>query len=407
MIDSRAEEMLRSPLTRLAYAMQSSLTDKSARVEWTAEQIEPFLRTEQAEKPLERIDSAEGDFPRWGFTSLNLQQQFAGMYLASQGNLESVVAHLVQNGAVWHEAVTSAIGYMARNPSWLEQLLADDLPAQTDSPGWWKVWLAGQLATRSTDPALIQRVVERLVALLDHAEPLANRAAWTQCWKALSALGDPRPGLSLIAEGPGAGLPDIRWTDVVEPGEYPASLFNTIGTGSKVTHHTIERPYRLARYPLSYRQMLAYFRAIGERPRALYNPEPSTLPATRIYCTEAVEFCAWLERELRGAGLLESGWMIDLPNFAESLVGMDRFFSPDSYRSLYIHENFDLFCEWAWEKDDGRAAHEHLRSHPDDWGKICSLLCQVVFYRRRRGIFSITPTWDERIGIRLVCRQMG
>lgn len=407
MIDSRAEEMLRSPLTRLAYAMQSSLSGKSARVEWTAEQIAPYLQPDQAEKPLERIDSAEDGFPRWGFTSLNLQQQFAGMYLASQGKLEPVVAHLVQDGAVWHEAVSSAVGYMARNPAWLEQLLAEAVPAATDSPDWWKVWLAGQLAIRSTDRALVQQVVERLVVLLDHAAPLANREAWTQCWKALSALGDPRPGLGLIAEGPGAGLPDIRWTDAVEPAEYPASFFNTIVTGSKITHHIIERPYRLARYPLSYRQLLVYFRAIGEHPRALYNPEPSTLPATRIYCTEAVEFCGWLERELRGAGLLQPGWMIDLPNYSESLVAMDRFFDPDSYGSLYIHENFDLFCEWAWEKGDGRTAREHLQTHRDDWGKICSLLCQVVFFRRRKGIFSITPTWDDRIGIRLVYRQMG
>lgn len=406
MFDPHAEEMLRSPLTRLAYAMQSSLVGKSARVEWTAEQIEPFLPIDQIEKPLERIDSAEDGFPRWAFASLTLQQQFAGMYLVAQGNLESLVAHLAGDGAVWLEALSSAVGYIARNPAWLEHLLAEDVPAEVNSPGWWKVWLAGQLATRSADPALVRRVIERLVALLDHAEPLANSAAWTQCWKALSALGDPRPGLGLIAEGPGAGLPDLRWTNIVEPGAYPANLFNTIGTGSKTTHHTIERPYRLARYPLSYRQALAYFRAIGQRPRALYNPEPSTLPVTRIYCTEAIEFCAWLESELRRAGLLEPGWMIDLPNYPESLVALERFFSPDSYRSLYIHENFDLFCEWAWEKGDGCAAREHLQAHPDDWGKICSLLCQVVFFRRRQGIFSITPTWDDRIGIRLVCRQM-
>jgi hypothetical protein len=406
MFNSHPEQMLRSPLTRLAYAMQSSLTGKSERVEWTAAQIEPFLPVNQLEKPLERIVTTQDGFPRWRFTSLNLQHQFAGMYLASQGTLESVVAHLVQNGSVWHEPVTSAIGYMARNPSWLQHLLAEDRPTEPNSPGWWKVWLAGQLAAHSTDTVLVQHVIERLVALLDHAEPLANRAAWTQCWKALSALNDPRPGLSLIAEGPGAGLPDIRWTDVVQPGKYPASLFNTTVTSSKVTYHIIERPYRLAHYPLSCRQALAYFQTIGQRPRALYNPEPSTLPATRIYCTEAIEFCAWLERELRGVGLLEPGWMIDLPNYHESLVAIDRFFSPDSYRSLYIHENFDLFCEWAWEKGDGRAIRQHLQSQPDDWGKVCSSLCQVVFFWRRQGIFSITPTWDDRIGIRLVCRKI-
>lgn len=407
MVDSRAEEMLRSPLTRLAYAMQSSLAGKSERVEWTAEQIKPFLSPDQVEKPLERIDTAADGFPRWGFMSLSIQQQFAGMYLAAQGSLEAVIDHLLQDAAVWHEAVNSAAGYMARYPAWIEQLLAEDLPNEVNSPHWWKVWLAGQLATRSTSTALIQRVVERLVALLDHAEPLANAAAWTQCWRALSTLGDPRPGLGLISQGPGTGLPDISWTDVVEPGKYPSSPFNAAGTSGKVTHYVIDCPYRLARYPLTYRQVLAYFQAVGERPRALYNPESSTLPATRIYCTEAVAFCAWLEHELRQARLLEPGWMIDLPNFHESLVAIGRFFTPDSYRSLYIHENFDLFSEWAWDKTDGRATREHLQSHPDDWGKVCSLLCQVVFFRRRQAIFSITPTWDDRIGIRLVCRRIN
>ncbi|MCA9999191.1 MAG: SUMF1/EgtB/PvdO family nonheme iron enzyme, partial [Anaerolineales bacterium] len=144
---------------------------------------------------------------------------------------------------------------------------------------------------------------------------------------ALARLGDQRPGVRVI-EKDGVRLPDIAWGEVVPAGRYQ------IGGGEKAYRPLaaqeieIVRPYRLARYPVTYAQFQCFVEAadfadprwwqgmpaedkdwndnlqkvqeIGEQWFQLPNR-----PRDNVSWYQAVAFCRWLGDKL--------GEVIDLP----------------------------------------------------------------------------------------------
>ncbi len=133
-------------------------------------------------------------------------------------------------------------------------LLGEDLPtgASAADPRWWLLWLAAAIAdeqgladhrpTRRADRLTRDFLREGLVLLVETAQalPPIERAL---CGRVLGALGDPRPGVGLRADG----LPDLVWCEV------PGGEF-IYQDGEKRTWPT----FSIAKYLVTYAQFQAF-----------------------------------------------------------------------------------------------------------------------------------------------------
>ncbi len=124
----------------------------------------------------------------------------------------------------------------------------------------------------------------------------------------LSLLGDPRPGVGLRADG----LPDIVWCEV--PGG-EVTLEEDAGT------FTVE-PFRIAKYPVTYRQYRAFLEADDgydnpdwwedlwfqvDQPGRQFNRRDNH-PAENLCWLEAMAFCRWLSARLGYEVRLPTEW---------------------------------------------------------------------------------------------------
>jgi hypothetical protein len=219
----------------------------------------------------------------------------------------------------------------------IDDLLADDIPTEIDAVDerWWAVWLAGQIALeqelvaetrlRRGKGEIRQELVDWLEKLIEtpQALPPVERAA---AGRALSILGDPRPGIGLDDDG----LPDIDWVEI------PAGPFlmgsikeqDTLALDNETPQITVDLPtYYMARYPITYRQ----FQAFIDAEDGFHNPQwwaglaaddrsqkPAgragsssywNHPRERVSWYDAMAFCRWLSAKL--------GYEVRLPTEAE------------------------------------------------------------------------------------------
>ncbi|MEI2746605.1 MAG: SUMF1/EgtB/PvdO family nonheme iron enzyme [Ottowia sp.] len=148
---------------------------------------------------------------------------------------------------------------------------------------------------------------QMLAALDDPATPHEQRAI---IGVRLSLLGDPRSGVGLRADG----LPDLVWCEV--PGG-EVTLEENAGA------FTVE-PFRIAQYPVTYRQ----YRAFLEAEDGYYNPQwwqglrgglppkrpgrqfkrYGNHPAENVAWLDAVPFCRWLSAKLGYEVRLPTEW---------------------------------------------------------------------------------------------------
>jgi hypothetical protein len=146
----------------------------------------------------------------------------------------------------------------------------------------------------------------------------------------LARLGDPRSGVGLRADG----LPDIVWCEV-PPGEM--ALEEDAGS------FTIDAPFYIAKYPLTYAQYRAFLDAPDgfsrpawwqglwfqvDKPGRQFNRRDNH-PAENVCWLEAVAFCRWLTEQLAHE-LRErfgEGYVIRLPaewEWQQAATGGDR-----------------------------------------------------------------------------------
>jgi hypothetical protein len=156
----------------------------------------------------------------------------------------------------------------------------------------------------------------------------------------LAVLGDERPGVGL---GPD-GLPAIDWIDI-GPGPF---------VWQDGQQRTIERPYRIARYPVTNAQYQVFIEAPDYASRDWWRedylgPPPGdprwaqpNRPRVNIAWVEAIAYCRWLSSRYSEAGMIDTESVIRLPTEAEwerAARGTDGRLYPwgEAYRKGYAN----------------------------------------------------------------------
>jgi formylglycine-generating enzyme required for sulfatase activity len=128
----------------------------------------------------------------------------------------------------------------------------------------------------------------------------------------LAVLGDERVGVGLRPDG----LPDIDWIDI------PPGPFHWQEQGGR---KSIERSYRIARYPITKAQYQGFIDApdyanpdwwqegsLAPAPEEPHWEQPNR-PRVNVAWGEALAFSRWLTARYRAAGLIAAGQVIRLP----------------------------------------------------------------------------------------------
>jgi formylglycine-generating enzyme required for sulfatase activity len=161
---------------------------------------------------------------------------------------------LAEEGDIWREVLNLAAGVLVYNNNNFEQVLfavermvPHSIPAAKESAVWYRIWLAGEMAAvvgrqnfEESDFAdeLLPLLKEQFVALLQNEALTPQQRA--EAGDALGQLGDPRPGVCTLE-------PDLI--------EIPAGDFLS---GDEIETHSIERPFAIARYPVTVAQFAMF-----------------------------------------------------------------------------------------------------------------------------------------------------
>ncbi|MCO5203988.1 MAG: SUMF1/EgtB/PvdO family nonheme iron enzyme [Anaerolineae bacterium] len=259
------------------------------------------------------------------FPHRTFQEYLAACHLASVRRFPRQVAKLAAQGDPWREVLNLAAGELVYNrQNWetvlvgIERMLPDHLPDPDDLAGWRTIWLAGEMAlavgvdTMSNDPEMGQEILATLQTqlgrLLDTGALDARQRL--AAGDALADLGDMRPGVGCV-EHNGILVPDIAWGKEVPTGTYAiGGDKNTFGSVEK-QEIEIERPYQLARYPVTYAQFQAFLDAKdfddprwwqdipeGEKKPGKQAWPIANRPCERVSWYQAIAFCRWLSDKL-------------------------------------------------------------------------------------------------------------
>jgi hypothetical protein len=286
------------------------------------------------------------------FAHRTFQEYLAAAHLVrlcqQADSFDLVRDHICSRPQVWRVPCMLAGDVLAdtgrRADVWgvVSALVADDPPGSGDDPHWWQGWLAATISSeqRLYEQKLLNKLTEKpvrdalvawLVALIEKPGALSP-VEWAACGRALGLLGDPRPGVGLRPDG----LPDIVWCEVNDSQEW---------TYQNEKHPALP-PYKIAKYPISYRQFQAF---IDDKIEGWNDPrwwqglaaadEHKTQskeqefkfwnhPRENVSWYDAIAFCRWLSFKLGGGYALDKvgEWAVRLPTEQEwerAARGMD------------------------------------------------------------------------------------
>jgi formylglycine-generating enzyme required for sulfatase activity len=305
-------------------------------------------------------NSEQGRDPMFTFAHPSFQEHLAAAHLTHPERYPQLLLEDVRRGpALWRNVLELLPDECARRKVSLWEvvrgLLPEDLtlPDQVDDPAWQLVYFAGRWITDTLpagdDGQIIYRPrLRRALAALVSAGALApgERA---EMGRALSGLGDPRPGVGVRADH----LPDIDWVEV--PG---GDFIYQDG------EQRLEPGYFIARYPVTFEQFQAFLDAedgfrdtrwwvglsASEEHRGVAAEQMfqrANHPREHVSWYDAIAFCRWLTDKARQCpDLLPTeaphDWVVTLPT------------------------------EWQWEKaargglqlPDGRRNPDPRREYP-------------------------------------------
>ncbi len=199
----------------------------------------------------------------YSFPHRTFQEYLAACHLAANRRFARRAKELAAESADWREVLNLAVGALTYNQQNREkafdavkELLLARLPAADDAVGWRLVWLTGEMcatigrAAAERDEVgqeVLPELRRQLVALL--AQEALTPQQRAEAGDALGNLGDPRPGVCTLE-------PDLI--------DIPAGEF----AYGKDERRTIQKAYRIARYPVTVAQFKKFMEAGGyEEPR--------------------------------------------------------------------------------------------------------------------------------------------
>ena len=281
----------------------------------------------------------------YSFPHRTFQEYLAACHLGNLPDFVDTTFNLSGQAAFWREVILLATGRLVYHGGDLGKplLLIDRLcpgadPPLDDAAAWRRVWLAGlcymefgpeRAARVELAAPLKPRLQERLVTLVSNG--LLSPRERAEAGVVLGTLGDTRSGV-----GVQEGLPDIDWIEV------PAGPF-VMGSDKAVDKEAyddelpqfecrlIQRPYRIARYPVTVAQYALFTAAGGYGARRYWTDagwrwreeekidgpeawgerfETPNHPQVGVSWYEAMAYCNWLAGKLGFAVTLptESQW---------------------------------------------------------------------------------------------------
>ena len=148
----------------------------------------------------------------FAFPHRTFQEYLAACHLASQRRFPREAAKLVAESVTWREVLNLAAGTLVFNQNNREkaldgvaEVMPDAVPDEADETGWFRVWLAAEMAVVVGREAMEQDEVgqeilpslrQQLVALLEQGRLTPRQRA--EAGDALGLLGDPRPGVCTL-----------------------------------------------------------------------------------------------------------------------------------------------------------------------------------------------------------------
>lgn len=259
---------------------------------------------------------------QYGFIHLTFQEYLAAVALARKARkgssvlVEALAPHVGE--APWHEVVLLSIGYLGIIDQW-EQVASEVVESLLDQspgpPGEAAVWMGQAVADAGLGAVTTDCRKKVVTALLDtmraadQVEPARRIAAG----KALSAVGDPRPGVMTVGGMEFCTVPAGSFRMGSEEDDSEAFF-------DERPAHDCDIPYeyRIGMYPVTVAQFREYVETTGELrqdPDSLRGP--GNHPVVRVSWSEALGFCGWLERQWHKEGRLPESWSVGLPSEAE------------------------------------------------------------------------------------------
>jgi formylglycine-generating enzyme required for sulfatase activity len=265
---------------------------------------------------------------RYTFPHRTFQEYLAACHLASGRRFPQQAAQLAAQGDTWREVLNLAAGTLVFNQQDNWQKVLDGVaevtpkttPAADDESGWYRVWLAGEMAVTAwreeaeddeVGREVLPRLRQQLAALLEHGALTPVQRA--EAGVALGWLGDPRPDVA-------CGIPAMV--------EIPARPF-LMGSDRKVDkqardsdneepQHKVDLPvYAIGKYPVTVAQFRRFVDAGGydepaywteagweyrqkggwTEPRFWQDPRWTVPnhPVVGVSWYEAVAYCNWLK----------------------------------------------------------------------------------------------------------------
>ena len=253
------------------------------------------------------------------FAHLSFQEHLAACYWARPEHYPaSAVQDLAARPGAWRNVVDLLPDELARRQQDLSPLLRALLPGdvvypvERDDPSWQRVLFAARMLQRMPDDddrlnAFQSRLRTALVSLVEAGTLGAKERA--EMGRILSQLGDLRPGTGLIEMG-GKMLPDIDWVEI--PGVRGWRMIDDAG---KEYGPCDIASFRLAKYPVTYRQFQAFVDDpegwpnrrwwegldVDEHHRATPGEQAFKFdnhPRERVSWWDATAFCAWFSIRL-------------------------------------------------------------------------------------------------------------
>lgn len=146
----------------------------------------------------------------YSFPHRTFQEYLAACHLASVRRFGPQAPRLASQGDMWREVLTLATGELVFNrSSWeyalqvVERVLPETHPARDDTAGWYRVWLAGEMATvigkarlegdEEMGREVLAKLRQQLAALLEAGVLTPRQRA--EAGDVLAELGDPREGV--------------------------------------------------------------------------------------------------------------------------------------------------------------------------------------------------------------------
>jgi formylglycine-generating enzyme required for sulfatase activity/energy-coupling factor transporter ATP-binding protein EcfA2 len=280
---------------------------------------------------------------RYQFIHLTFQEFLCAAHLVDTvRERDEIVRLLFEDGRIaqswWRETVLLTVGYMGMGsidaPLTLVQTLATHLAESPIRVGAVEVATAAFLEQNGQDAATADLLRGRLVTLITGKEHPGSPQQRLAAGKALSRLGDPRPGVGVRPDGPstssGQRLPDLDWVEIPEVDAQGRREFLYGEEGERRTEST----FWMARYPVTYAQFQTFVDAedglhdprwwqglartdnddLAEQAFKFWNH-----PRETVTWYQALAFCRWLsEKSKEEPSLLppeaqDGGWRITLP----------------------------------------------------------------------------------------------